>query len=175
MAAKPSEKKPEVTDEAGGEAGEAAPAKSKKKLLLIAVPVVLLAIGAGGWFSGAIPKLLGKKPVAGEMAAGGGPEVPDFVDIPEILTNLNVASKRPSYVKLHAKLEIAGKADEVLVQQSMPRILDMFQTYLRDLRPEELKGSIGSYRLREELVNRASIAAAPARINDVLFVEMVVE
>jgi len=78
-------------------------------------------------------------------------------------------------VKLHAKLEIAGKADEVLVQQSMPRILDMFQTYLRDLRPEELKGSIGSYRLREELVNRASIAAAPARINDVLFVEMVVE
>jgi flagellar FliL protein len=57
----------------------------------------------------------------------------------------------------------------------MPRIQDLFQTYLRDMRPEELRGSEGSYRLREELITRASVAAAPARVTDVLFVELMIE
>ena len=57
----------------------------------------------------------------------------------------------------------------------MPRLLDLFQTYLREMRPEELRGSIGTYRLREELMSRANIAAAPVRIQDLLFVELLVQ
>jgi flagellar FliL protein len=57
----------------------------------------------------------------------------------------------------------------------MPRILDLFQTYLRDMRPEELRGSEGSYRLREELVGRASVAVAPAHVQDVLFEELIIQ
>ncbi len=78
-------------------------------------------------------------------------------------------------MKLHAKLEIGAKADEAAVSAAMPRIQDLFQTYLRDMRPEELRGSEGSYRLREELIDRATTAASPAHVTDVLFVEMVVE
>lgn len=153
------------------------PPKKKGKLLLIAVPVLLIAAGAGLWFSGIIPSMLEPKPKAA-MANGALPVAaapPVYVDVPEIIANLNVSGKRPSYMKLHAKLEIAAKGDEAAVTTAMPRIQDLFQTYLRDMRPEELRGSEGSYRLREELIDRATTAAAPARITDVLFVEMIIE
>ena len=54
----------------------------------------------------------------------------------------------------------------------MPQIEDLFQTYLREMHPDELSGSIGSYRLREEFIARISIAAAPVRVRDVLFTEL---
>ncbi len=147
-------------------------AKRGRKKLLLAIPVLLAAAGAGGWFSGLIPSLLGgNKPKP--IAAADLP--PGYIDIPEIITNLNVPGRRPSYLKLHAKLELPGAQDPAPVNAAMPRLLDLFQTYLRDMRPEELRGSEGSYRLREALLSRAAIATAPARIENILFVEMVVE
>jgi flagellar FliL protein len=160
-------------------AGGKSPSKKKGKLLLIAVPVLLIAVGAGGWFSGVIPSLLSPKPKSAQtdtsVAAVVAAAPPIYVDVPEFIANLNVSGKRPSYLKLHAKLEIGAKADEAAVSAAMPRIQDLFQTYLRDMRPEELRGSEGSYRLREELIDRATTAASPAHVTDVLFVEMVVE
>jgi flagellar FliL protein len=164
--------------------GEAAadgekPPRKKGKLVLIAIPVLLVAIGAGGWFSGIIPGLLGGKPKTARtetskpLIVAAAPPV--YVDVPEMIANLNVSGKRPSYMKLHAKLELGAKSDEAAVTAAMPRIQDLFQTYLRDMRPEELRGSEGSYRLREELIDRATLAAAPARVTDVLFLEMIIE
>jgi flagellar FliL protein len=187
------------------EAGEAAEKpKGKRKLILLAVPVLLIGLGAGGWFSGILPKLLGmnhaeageeKGSPEGKAAAegksgeakGGKPgeakkeaaeakaAVPVFLDVPEIVANLNVGSRHASFVKLKAKLELAKPEDIAAVTIAMPRLLDLFQTYLRDMRPEELRGSAGSYRLREELLARASIATSPARITDVLFTELLVQ
>ena len=57
----------------------------------------------------------------------------------------------------------------------MPRLQDLFQTYLREMRPEELRGSAGTYRLREELIARANVAAAPAKVNDVLFTQLLIQ
>jgi flagellar FliL protein len=51
----------------------------------------------------------------------------------------------------------------------------LFQTYLREMHPDELRGAAGTYRLREELIDRASIAAAPARVKDVLFTELLIQ
>jgi flagellar FliL protein len=159
--------------------------KGGNKLLLLAIPVVLLAIVAGLWFSGILPGLLGmgKKPHASASSAAAAALDPGsvkmapavYVDVPEILTNLNVVGRHQSYLKLHAKLEVGGPEDVAPVTAAMPRILDLFQTYLRDMRPEELRGSEGSYRLREELLSRAAVAAAPAHVTDVLFEEMIVQ
>jgi flagellar FliL protein len=166
------------------ESAEAPPKKKGgKKLLLLAIPVVLLAIGAGLWFTGILPNMLGmnKKPLkeqvaAAQKAAAARAAAPaTYVDIPEILTNLNVPGRRAAYLKLHAKLELGGADDTAPVTAAMPRILDLFQTYLRDMRPEELRGSEGTYRLREELLSRAAIAVAPAHVQDVLFVEMIIQ
>ena len=51
----------------------------------------------------------------------------------------------------------------------MPRLLDLFQTYLREMRPEELRGSQGTYRLRVsysggELVARRAVVVYVLRL-----------
>jgi len=155
----------------------AAPAKKGgKKKLLLAVPVVLVAIGAGLWFSGVLPGLLGMKGKANSAhMAEKKTGAPVYLDVPELITNLNVPGRRQSYLKLHAKLELGGAEDVAPVTAAMPRILDLFQTYLRDMRPEELRGSEGSYRLREELIGRAAVAVAPAHIQNVLFEELIIQ
>lgn len=164
------------------EAAEAAPKKKSKLPLIVAAIVVLLGIVAGLWFSGILPKLLGmdaRKQTAaappGHALAASAEAAPVYLDVPEIITNLNVPGRRPSYLKLHAKLQLGAAADTAPATIAMPRILDMFQTYLRDMRPEELRGSEGSYRLREELIARAAVAIAPATVRDVLFEEMIIQ
>lgn len=92
-----------------------------------------------------------------------------------MIANLNSNPRRPSYVKLTARLELAKLDDVERVKAAMPRLLDLFQTYLREMRPEELRGSAGTYRLREELIGRANLAAAPAHISAVLFTQMLIQ
>ena len=155
------------------EAGAAAdpPPKSRKKLMLMILPLILCGIGGGLWFSGIVPGLLGKAPVVEHDKLS----LPIFVDLPEMITNLNGSSRRPTYVKLSARLEVAKIEDVERVKASMPRLQDMFQTYMREMRPEELRGSAGSHRLRAELLARAGLAVAPAKVIDVLFVELLVQ
>lgn len=182
----------------------------KKKLLILAVPVVLALIGAGLWFGGILPPLLGvgkvaehgdaksteghgAKPAAdalhgkppseaghgvkpGEKAAAASvPSGPSFVELPDIVSNLNTGGRRAIYVKLKSRIELARPGDEAILKAALPRVLDLFQTYLREMRPEEMRGSAGTYRLREELIARANIAVAPARIQDLLFTEILIQ
>lgn len=151
------------------------PTKRRGKVLLIAAPLVLLgAGGAGAWFAGLVPGF-GPKATEGASAAAAPAEKPVFVDMPDIVANLNAPGRRSSYIKLRTKLEVAGAADARALQEAMPRLQDLFTTYLREVRPEELRGSAGTYRLREELMVRAGLAAPPARVTDVLFVELLVQ
>ncbi|MCK8786857.1 flagellar basal body-associated FliL family protein [Roseomonas sp. NAR14] len=167
------------TDAAKTEAGDGAAAKGggRKRLLLIALPVLLLAAGAGAWFSGFLPNMLGMGHGEEHAAAEAppAPRPPAFLDMPDIIANLNVPGRRPAYIKLRSKLELSRAEDAAAVQAAMPRLQDLFTTYLREMRPEELRGSAGTQRLREELRARANLAAGPARVNDVLFVEMLVQ
>ncbi|WP_376091957.1 flagellar basal body-associated FliL family protein [Roseomonas sp. CCTCC AB2023176] len=153
------------------------PAKKggKAKIVLLALPMLLGGAGAGLWFTGVLPGLLGMHAPAPARATDTAPRPPAFHDLPEILTNLNVPGRRPTFIRLRAKLEIARAEDAAAVQAAQPRLLDLFQTYLREMRPEELRGSPGTHRLREELRARANIALHPVRVLDVLFTEIVVQ
>jgi len=145
----------------------------RRKLLLLAIPAaIFLLLGAGLWFSGGLPPLLGTGQQGSKQSAEAAPV---YVDIPEIVTNLGGAGRRPSYVKFQAKVELARAQDAAAVKERMPRIVDMFQTYMREVRPEELRDSAGTYRLREELIARADIALAPVQVSDVLFAELLVQ
>lgn len=153
--------------EAGSKGG------SKKKLLLLAAPALLAALLGGLWFTGILPRMLGMEHAASKEDAR--PAVPIFVDLPEMVANLNGGNHRPSYLKLIARLEVAKPEDAERAKQAMPRLQDLFQTYLREMRPEELRGSAGTYRLREELIARANVAMAPARAVNVLFIQLLVQ
>jgi flagellar FliL protein len=187
---------------------------SKKKLLVSLLPLLLIGAGVGGWFSGVIPKLLGKGDAAEhaeehagehgaepakeagkepakeaakehrtEHADAHGEKKPDtaikggpvFMDLPDIVANLNTGGRRAAFVKLRAKLELSKPEDQAVLTAAMPRVLDLFQGYLREMRPEELRGTAGTYRLREELLARTNLAAPPVRVTAVLFTEMIVQ
>jgi flagellar protein FliL len=157
---------------------EEKPAKKagKAKLIMIAAPVVLLLAGAGLWFSGILPNMLGMgkhEDNAAEAAKPASP--PSYLDIPEMVANLNNNNHKPAYVKLTARVEIPKPEDVEKVKAALPRLQDMMQTYLREMRPEELRGSAGTYRLREELLVRANAAVAPSKVSDVLFIQLLVQ
>jgi flagellar protein FliL len=99
-----------------------------------------------------------------------------FLDLPDLLVNLsNVGSDKTQYLKVKIVLELPDQTMVAQVQPVMPRVVDAFQTYLRELRPGDLEGSAGLYRLREELTRRINVAIAPSRINAVLFKEFLVQ
>jgi flagellar protein FliL len=180
MSGKPSAGKAEKGEESetagDGEQPEAGKKKGgKKKLIMIAAPVLLIGIGAGLWFTGILPGMLGMRhaePVSQEAAK---PSAPVFVDLPDMIANLAGTSAKPTYIKLQARLEVSKPEDAEKIKSSMPRLQDIFQTYLREMRPEELRGSAGTYRLREELLGRANVAVAPVRVNDVLFTQLLIQ
>jgi len=99
-----------------------------------------------------------------------------FVDLPEILVNLsNPSAERTQYLRIKVVLELPEQKMIEQITPIMPRVMDAFQTYLRELRPSDLDGSAGLYRLKEELTRRVNVSIAPARINAVLFKEIVVQ
>ncbi|MBP0447466.1 flagellar basal body-associated FliL family protein [Roseomonas sp. SSH11] len=167
----------------GGARGKAAQPeagkRSRGKLPLIAgALVLLLGGGAGGaWYLGLLPGF--DSGSAGHDAAGASARVPAkppvFVEVPDIVANLNTPGRRQTFVKLRARVEVADESQAKIVQAAMPRLLDLFGSYLRETRPEEIRGSAGTQRLREEIVTRSNLAIAPAKISDVLFVELVMQ
>jgi flagellar FliL protein len=99
-----------------------------------------------------------------------------FVDLPEVLVNLsNPSADRSQYLKIKIVLELADQKMVEQITPVMPRIMDAFQTYLRELRPSDLDGSAGLYRLKEELTRRINSTISPSHVNAVLFKEIVVQ
>lgn len=169
-------------DEAeGGAEGEAAAEPKRRRfagrtivLFVIAPLLLLVGLGAGAHFSGLTAKVFGGGDSA-EHAAAQPAKPAVFYNLPEMLVNLNTAGRRTSFLKISVSLELENPMDIPRIEAVMPRIVDNFQIYLRELRVEDLRGSAGLYRLREELLARVNNAAQPARVNDVLFKEMLVQ
>jgi flagellar protein FliL len=172
MASKPKNAElEEVEAEDGGES--ATPSKggllTRRNIIIAAAgAVVLIGGGTGGYF------MMRKPSEAAPAAAHVKPPV--FVDVPEVLVNLSTtASERTQYLKVKIVLELPDDKLAPQVKSTMPRVMDAFQTYLRELRPSDLDGSAGLYRLKEELTRRVNVAIAPSRISAVLFKEIVVQ
>lgn len=165
--------------DAGTEDGALPPStkrwSGKRIVLFIVLPILLLGGGgAGVYFSGILDGLMGGKEAA--VAKADEPPKPAvFYDLPDMLVNLNTSGKRTSFLKLKVSLELGQQSDVPIVEAVLPRVIDNFQIYLRQLRADDLRGSAGLYRLREELLRRVRSAAKPADVKDVLFKEMLVQ
>ncbi len=189
----------------GGEEGLHPPKKklSKKMIIIIAAAAFVLLAGGGaglyfaGVFGGGEPAAEGAahddkggaqegqheadakegdaETVEEEEKAGEAHAVPVFFPLGDVLVNLSGDGKRPNFLKIKVNLELADEKDAAALEALKPRIIDHFQIYLRELRVEDLRGSAGLYRLREELLLRVTEAVKPIRVRDVLFQEMLVQ
>jgi flagellar FliL protein len=170
------EEKPAGEGGAEGDAVELPKKKiSGKKIAIFAVlGLVLIGAVVGGLFFAGI--LGGKK--EGEhaeeaKAAEEHNKPPVYIELPEILVNLSSTGQRPGFLKLKVNLELVDEKERQAVTDAMPRVIDSFQLYLRELSREELQGTAGLERLREELRLRVSAAVAPVEVKDVLFTQMI--
>lgn len=186
------------------EDGEAAPAKKKIPLLFIIIPAALVVLGGGGATAFLLMKpkpaeaegdhaapakeeKKGKKEGGGHGGGEGeaapegagkiaaGPDGVTFYTLPDMIVNIQSADGRPTYLKLRLTLETKDAAVASHLQAEAPRMQDMFQGFLRELRPEDLAGSAGSYQLRAEILRRVNLIAAPGKVDAVLIEEMLVQ
>jgi len=153
----------------GAEAPVAAAPKSKLKLIIIAVAALAIVGGGASWFF--LFRHHGE-----EMHAEAPPKPPVFVEVPDLLVNLiGSPGERVQYLKVKLVLEVKEDKQVEAIKPTMPRITDIFQTYLRELRPADLNGSAGLFRLKEELTKRVNAAVSPTQVSAVLFKEIVVQ
>ena len=104
------------------------------------------------------------------------PKPPAFIDVPDMMVNLAGApGERVQYLKLKIVLELKEEKQIEAIKPTMPRITDIFQTYVRELRSSDLNGSAGIFRLKEELTKRVNAAVAPIQVGAVLFKEVVIQ
>ncbi len=146
---------------------------SGKKIVIAAVAAVVILGGAGIAFM-----MSGSDADHDIEGEGEGEHINQtvvFYDLPEMLVNMNTGTRQASYLKIQVALELSDPLVLEQLDQLSPRIIDIFQVYLRELRLEDLDGSAGMFRLKEELLKRANASVAPIHINDILFREMIVQ
>jgi flagellar FliL protein len=154
-----------------GEGAAAAKGGGKKKLLIMVGGgvIALLLIGAGLYFFLGIGK-------SAPAATGAAAQAQSFIfNLPDMTVNLNTEGHNASFLKLSIAIEVADQAMMNEIQPRMAKVIDAFQVYLRELRPSDLQGSAGIYRLKEELLRRVNVAIAPAQIDGILFKEILVQ
>ncbi len=179
--------------------------KKKLLLMVLVAVVLIVAGGAGAYFMGYLDSFIGKETAEdGEHAEGGaqdghakegdhgdkkkeshgkaegghgdaGGDSSAFLAIPTMIVNLNTEDGTPRYLRLTVQLELDDPSEKAEVEAVIPRVIDQFQTYLRELRVRDLRGSAGIYRLQMELLWRVNQASDPVKIKDVLFQEILIQ
>ena len=150
------------------------------KLQLIVVAGLLVVLGGGGaayYFLAPKPKTADETALASvqTQAANLPAATAAFFDIPDIIVNIQTPDSAPAFLKLSVALELDKAEAKAAIEPVLPRIIDQFQTYLRELRVEDLRGSAGVMRLKEELLRRVNLAVAPTPVHDVLLKEMIIQ
>lgn len=179
----------DMSDDIIVEADEGSPPKKKggkKKLLIIGGAAVLVLGGGGGgaaWF------LMGSDGKAAESAGGHGeteaePEKGEakedgkegtsaYLDVPPLVVNLRSTDGAARFLKLHFMLVPAPGVSSESLKEKLPLVIDAYQPFLRELRPEDLNGSAAVYRVKEELLIRATQTLGADQVKDVLIQDLV--
>lgn len=174
-----------------GEGEEGGKKQLPIRLLIIAAAGALVVLGGAG---AGVMFLMPHKPAAaahklppkpkGDKKDGktdpNAPQVQDgpdgvvFYTLPDIVVNMQTPDGKPTFLKLKLTFELPDRDTADTLDAEMPRLQDIFQTFLRELRPEDLSGSEGTLQLRAELQRRVNLVIAPSKVNGVLIEEMLI-
>ncbi|MBL4758802.1 MAG: flagellar basal body-associated FliL family protein [Rhizobiales bacterium] len=161
----------EGAEDDGEEGGAKKGLFTQKKIFMLVGILALLAGGGGVWFMGYFDE-----PVEMSEAEMDVPAVPPvFHELDEMTVNIAGNEGRAQFLRLEISLEVVDQETLDLIKPVLPRVVDTFQTYLRELRKADLEGSAGIYRLKEELLRRINLAVYPASVDDVLFRQLLLQ
>ncbi len=156
-----------IDADASGDSEEEKPKGKRKLLIFAAAGILVLGLLGGGAYM-----FMGSSDEGTETVET---DPPVFFELPEMTVNLSSVDQRPQFLRVQIALEMKDEDTREAVQEVLPRVLDAFQVYLRELRSTDLEGSAGIYRLKEELVRRVNLAIHPAEIDNVVFKEIIVQ
>lgn len=152
---------------------------AKKLILFVALPLLLIGGGAAAYLTGALDSFIKSEESVEDSSYDVEQEAANlnaaFLKIPDMIVNLSSSDGQPRYLRLSVQLELENEEAKLAVENVMPRVIDQFQTYLRELRVKDLRGSAGIYRLQMELLSRVNAAAYPVEVQDVLFQEILIQ
>ena len=159
------------------EAGTEAPAKKGiPKLFIIIGAALAVVLLAGGGLYLFLSSSSGQAPAGADGHAAVAESHDTFIfNLPPMMVNLNSNGEAASFMKLTIALEVADEETMNAIQPRLPKVIDAFQVYMRELRKSDLEGSAGIYRLKEELLRRVNLAIYPAHVESVLFKEILVQ
>ncbi len=152
------------------------PAKKSRKPLLIGL-ILAVVLGGGGFYAAWSGMILGSAHEPGqpatESAAAKDAPLPDVVFVPVQPLVVNVGSGNAQrHLRFQAQLEVARDAEEDVVKL-LPRVVDVFNGYLRAIDASELERTNALVRLRAQMLRRVQVVAGEGRVRDLLIMEFV--
>lgn len=161
------------------EADIAEPVKRSRAPLFIGLALFLL-FGGGGFFtvySGMVSLPFGeekveekKKPSYASAQPGGGPA---FVPVGEMVIPLG-PNARAKFLVIDMEIETRAE-DAAALEALRPRLLDVFNTFLRAVEEADIEAPSATIRLRAQLLRRARAVAAPVEPRDLLITSFVLK
>ncbi len=150
--------------------------KSRRKTFVLigfAALIIIAAIAAGVWFY--LEQTTATKEAEEQIISGDLSDVVSFVTLPEMLISIRSDSPRQQYLKLQVSLHLQQSKDEAVIERLIPKILDDYQAFIRNLTAEDLVGAEGWYRLKEELLIRVNRAINPLAVREVVIADLLLQ
>jgi flagellar FliL protein len=150
--------------------------RSKKKLIIIGAAAAILLLGGGGaayavMGGGSHEAAEGDGDAEGHGAEKEGPDT--FIEVPPMTVNLRSADGTPRFLRVHLMLVPTSPDKQAEITTKLPLIIDSYQPFLRELRPEDIAGSAAAFRLKEEMLIRANRQVGKGSVADVLIQDLV--
>lgn len=144
------------------------PPRFSKRVVVIAGALLLLLLGGGA----TTYLLLGRGP-AKPSAESHDEESATYVDAPAMVVNLRGADGSARFLKIRFTFVPASAPKGEVIKAKLPLIIDAFQPFLRELRPEDLAGSAALFRIKEEMLVRATGVMGPNVVKDILIQDLI--
>ena len=157
-------------EEVKGGGDEKQPKKSKFKLIIIAVLVLLL--GVGGFFGWNIYKKRGKKKAETEK----GEDISIIYPLKSFVVNLmdkKGVGKR--YLKITIELEVEKEEDKLMVEKHIPQLRDTILLLLSSQTLKEINSMEGKLELKQTLLSRMNQIFDTRIVRRIYFTEFVVQ
>lgn len=146
--------------------------KDRKKLLITAgaAAALLAGVGGGAWW---MLRDKGSEHEAVEPSAATDVDSSSYIEVPTVIVNLRGSDGQARFLKLRFIIVAADSGRVNDIKDRLPVLLDALQPFLRELRPDDLNGSAAVFRIKEEMMARATQALGAGGVRDMLIQDLV--